>query len=214
MPNENSRDSPSPRYVRLLNEYLQLHTESERIFSGGSLADHLPDIRRMVAKSGAKTLLDYGSGKGALYKLRSSEIKGIGMVESVAGYLGVDEITCYDPAVAEFSAFPQGKFDGVISTDALEHVPEEDMAWVVGEMFAAADKFVFANVASFAAQKNLPSGENAHATQRPWQWWRDFLSTVSSKHPDIQYCFLVEERRRFLPWIFGKIKVSKLVGGL
>ena len=167
----------------------------------------------MVAESGAKTILDYGSGKGALYELRSSEIKGIGKVESVANYLCVDEITCYDPAVLDFATFPQGKFDGVISTDALEHVPEEDMAWVVGEMFAAADKFVFANVASFEAQKTLPSGENAHATQRPSEWWRDFLTTISAGHPNVSYHVLVEEHRSFLPKIFGKVKVTRITGG-
>lgn len=208
-----SRSNPSPRYVSLLNEYKQMHGESERMFSGGSLAEHLPEIRKMAARSGAKTLLDYGSGKGALYEIRSSEIKGIGKVESVADYLGVQEIVCYDPAVSEFSTFPDRKFDGVISTDALEHVPEEDMEWVVGEMFAAAERFVFANVASFAAQKNLPSGENAHATQRPPEWWREFLAKISARHPDTSYCFLIEEHRKVLPGLLGKVKVTRLTGG-
>jgi len=73
--------------------------------------------------------------------------------------------------------------------------------------------FFFANVASFAEQKILPSGENAHATQRLSEWWRNFLTTISAAHPKVGYCFHVEEHRSFLPKIFGKVKVTRITGG-
>ena len=48
-------------------------------------------------------------------------------------FLGVWEIRLYDPCVPRFSTFPAGlQFDGVISTDVLEHIPNVDLPWVVG----------------------------------------------------------------------------------
>jgi hypothetical protein len=213
MRNAYSRANPSSRYSNLLAEYKKMHSGSETVFAGGSLAEHLPEIRKLVAETGSRTLLDYGSGKGALYELRDHELKHIGKIRSVVDYLGIDHVTCYDPAVPEFMSFPDARFDGVISTDALEHVPEDDMYWVVGEMFATADKFVFANVASFPAKKTLPSGENAHATQRDTTWWAELLRDISAKRPAVRYRFLVENERKFLPGILGKIKVTALDGG-
>jgi hypothetical protein len=208
-----SRAQPSPRYTSLLAEYKSMHSGSETVFAGGSLAEHLPEIKKLVAETGSKTILDYGSGKGLLHKQRNFPLKNVGQISSVADYLGIDSVSCYDPAVPEFSNFPAAQFDGVISTDALEHVPEEDMYWVVGEMFTAARKFVFANVASFPAKKTLPSGENAHATQRGPAWWTNFLREISANRPSVRYLFLVEEQRTFLPKLFGKIKVTALTGG-
>jgi hypothetical protein len=65
-----------------------------------------------------------------------------------------------------FSALPEGRFDGVVCTDVLEHCPEEDLPWIVGELFGYARLFVFANVACYPAAKKLPNGENAHCTIR------------------------------------------------
>lgn len=55
----------------------------------------------------------------------------------------------------------------MICTDVLEHCPEEDIPWIVDELFAFARKFVYANIACFPARKQLPSGGNAHCTVKP-----------------------------------------------
>ena len=83
----------------------------------------------------------------------------------------MDYVACYDPSYAPFSLLPQGPFDGVICTDVLEHCPEEDLDWIVGELFGYANKFVFASIAGYPAMKTLPSGENAHCTVQPLAWW-------------------------------------------
>ncbi len=96
---------------------------------------------------------------------------------------------CYDPGYPPYAALPEGKFDGVISTDVLEHCPEEDMPWIVAELFACATRFVFANVACFPARKRLPNGQNAHCTVRPLKWWRELIEKVAARHPAALYEF-------------------------
>jgi hypothetical protein len=201
-----SRDNPSPRYRELTSLYERMHREGntgqtknpDDTYAGGSLRPHLPAIRALARRTGAKSMLDYGSGKGMLYKQHNLALSSGEIIPSVAEYLGVEKIACFDPGVPEYSTLPPEKFDGVVSTDVLEHCPEEDIPWIVGEMFAAAKKFVFANVASYPAEKTLPNGENAHCTQQPAAWWDKLLREISARYPGVVYRFEITEKHRGL----------------
>ena len=63
--------------------------------------------------------------------------------------------------------------------DVLEHCPEQDLRWIVAEIFGFANRFVFANVASYEAMTTLPNGENAHCTVRPSEWWNAVFAKPS-----------------------------------
>jgi hypothetical protein len=103
----------------------------------------------------------------------------------------VDEVVCYDPCYAPYSELPRGTFDAVVCTDVLEHCPEEDIAWIVAELFSYARRFVFANVASFPASKRLPNGENAHCTIRPPEWWEELITDIASRHAGLTWEFWI-----------------------
>lgn len=201
-----TRENPSPRYRQLLGLYEQMHREgisdtarkAEDTYAGGSLRPHLPEIRDLVRRTSARTLLDYGSGKGTLYRQHNIKLKNGETISSVSDYLGIEKIVCFDPGVPEFSELPSGQFDGVVSTDVLEHCPEQDIPWIVGEMFSKARKFVFANVASYPADKILPNGENAHCTQNPPEWWDRVLKETSGRHPGVIYQFDITQKNRGL----------------
>ena len=113
------------------------------------------------------------------------------MHAGIPAWWGV-EVRCYDPAYPKFAELPTGRFDGVISTDVLEHCPEEDMPWILGELFGYANRFVFANVACFPARKHLPNGQNAHCTIRPLKWWRQLLSEIARPRPEVLYEFRLQ----------------------
>ena len=157
----------------------------ENLFNGVSILPQLQKIKLLVSEFGAKTLLDYGSGKGIQYRARNIKMRDGEIIPSVQSYLGVDTITCYDPGVAEFQTFPAGQFDGVISTDVLEHCPEPDLPWILDEMFGAARKFIFANIAAYPAGKKLQNGENAHCTVRPQEWWNEIIGPIAARHPGV-----------------------------
>lgn len=205
-----TRESPSPRYTSLLAEYRQLHTEGakaqglapEDTFPGQSLPEHAPAIRALITETGACSLIDYGSGKGKQYKWTDMTMPDGEVVGSLADYWGNPEIVLFDPGYPPLSARPGAPADGVISTDVLEHCPEEDMAWILDEMFSLARRFVFANVASYPAAKTLPSGANVHCTVRPPVWWEGMIAGIAVRHPLVRYRFLIEERRP--AGLFGK----------
>jgi hypothetical protein len=191
-----SRSNPSPRYARLLAQYRQMHRDGEvhlrippdETFPGLSLPPQAGHIKRLIDLTGAKAILDYGSGKGQQYQPLPFTDPGGTVHLGIRAWWGV-EVRCYDPGYEPHATPPEGKFDGVISTDVLEHCPEEDMPWIVGELFGHATRFVFANVACFPAEKRLPNGQNAHCTVRPLKWWRELIDRVAARHPAVLYEF-------------------------
>jgi hypothetical protein len=182
-----SRANPSPRYRELIGLYGRMHVEGEtrlgipadQTFPGSSLLPHLARIKTLITATEAKTILDYGAGKGLQYRPHPIVVDGRRVADGIAEYWDVDEVQCYDPGYAPHSARPQRRFDGVVSTDVLEHCPEEDLPWILAEIFGYAQRFVYLNVACYPARKTLPNGENAHATVRPPDWWRDKAAAAS-----------------------------------
>lgn len=188
-----SRSSPSERYRSLLGLYAKMHAEGEPVarrtptqtFSGQSLLPQLTRIKRLIERTEAATLLDYGCGKARWYDVRNLEIEGHGVFESIVDYWEVAGVCFYDPGYEPYRALPEGKFDGVIATDVLEHCPEEDLEWILEEIFGYARGFVFANVASYPARAILANGENAHCTVQPWQWWEALVHKTAQRHPGL-----------------------------
>ena len=173
---------------------MHLHGEThlgippEKTFPGASLPKEAARIKRLIKLTGARTILDYGAGKGQQYlPLRIADEEERTEYPDIRSYWGVDEIRCYDPGYQPFTALPSGKFDGVICTDVLEHCPEEDVPWILGELFDYADRFVYANVACFPARKRLPSGGNAHCTIKPVRWWEEQLEGPGRSKPHLRY---------------------------
>jgi hypothetical protein len=190
-----SRDNPSPRYRELLGYYREMHEKGSEgsgldahdTFSGTTLNYHVDDLHAIITILGSKTILDYGAGKGSLYKATSIQLPDGRAYAGITGYWGVHSITCYDPGYAPFSQLPRGRFDGVISTDVLEHIPAEDLPWILDEIFGYADEFVFLNIACYEAKKVLPNGENAHCTVMAPEWWMEQIDRRVKQRPGLRY---------------------------
>ena len=190
-----SRHNPSARYRQLISLYQDMHLHGDRqkghlaskTFDGRSLVPQAQRIKRLIDGLGASRILDYGSGKGTQYDPVPFEVQGLGKWDGVLDYWEVDEVVCFDPAYPPYSRMPQGKFDGVIATDVLEHCPEEDMDWIVDEMFGFAGRFVYATIACYPAAKRLPNGENAHCTIRPPEWWNGLFDAAAARHGGVRW---------------------------
>ena len=190
-----TRQNPSARYRELTTMYRTMHAEGEK-FLGIPPEKTFPG-QSLLPQGGTHQGNDYALWRKNFTRLRRRERyavsahanyrRGHRRVAKYPDVLGVDEIYCYDPAYTPFNQLPNKKFDGVISTDVLEHCPEEDIPWILDEIFGYATRFVFANVACYPAKKRLPNGENAHCTIREPEWWQRLLSEVSSKHAGIKW---------------------------
>jgi len=122
------------------------------------LKPHLETINNYIEELDLKTVLDYGSGRGKFHSRLNAEI------------------TPYDPAYEPFSNLPDKEFDGVICTDVMEHIPEEEVNDALEKIFDRARYLVFFNISTKPAEKNLPNGENAHCTLKPKEWWEEEIT--------------------------------------
>jgi len=196
-----SAENPSARYAALIRQYEILHlnaqarnTGSGQMFEGiVGFAIVAPYMRRFAAKLGAKTLLDYGGGRGAQYKLGRITI-GQQTFASSLSYLGLDNAVCFDPGFDR--RLPEGAFDLVTCIDALEHCAREDLPWIIRQMFEKAKLGVFANIASYPARKILPNGENAHCTIEEAPWWMELFTAVATDFPNVRYEVIVSKDLR------------------
>ena len=195
-----SAEAPSERYRELLALYGQLHDEgrpdtghsAESTFSGISLSEHVDPVARLVNRYCAATLLDYGAGKATLYQDAPGEPAGsrLKVMPQWPGAL----VTCYDPGYEPFAGPYDDHYDGVISTDVLEHIPAEDIPWVLHHLFSVARRFVYAVAACYPAKKILPDGSNAHCTIRTPDWWAGQMALVARAYPGVAWTLCTQEK--------------------
>jgi len=152
-----------------IEEYKKFHAEKDTNYPGNNLKPQLQHIKDLVQDTKAKTLLDYGCGKGLQYtKWKHHEEFGV-------------MPALYDPAVPEYEQLPDGPFDGVYSTDVMEHISKEQIPETFGKLFSRADKFVFLSICTQPALTILPNGENAHCTVEPIEFWVTMIEKYSPK---------------------------------
>lgn len=165
--------------MNLSDQYRQMHEDGH--FKGYSLMPHVDDIAALVKKYNARTLLDYGCGKGLQYtEAKAHEVWG-GIMP-----------TLYDPYVGEISIEPDyeiGKFDGLICTDVAEHLENEHVAYdFLQEIFAIPEEFIFITICTRPAKKNLPNGRNCHTLVRNQDWWMEMITQIYEEHSNMWCC--------------------------
>lgn len=203
-----TRDNPSPRYQTLMTQYRDMHTHGDRIndippektFNGISVVEHLTAVRGIIDRVGARTLLDYGCGKAEAYDKLTVNMPNGAKVKGLKAAWGLESVALYDPAFEKYSARPTGIYDVVISTDVLEHCPEEDIEWIVSDMFSFSRKALFCSIALYVARKHLPSGENAHVTLKSAGWWVDVFEALKARSPDRKYFLAIARTSK--NWMF------------
>jgi len=156
-------------------EYEALHANGW--FNGKSCLLHKKGMYKTVKETNSQTLLDYGSGKGHQYS-----------VHNLDKYWGV-VVDCYDPYVKEFSILPNKKYDGVVCTDVLEHIPEDKLDDLISTIFSKATKFVYFCVCTRAALKKFSDGSNVHVTIKTPEYWQEKISKFNKNNLTVEIKF-------------------------
>lgn len=112
-------------------------------------------IRGIVEETGAKSVLDYGCGKGSLKKA----LRPIKVHE-------------YDPAIKGKDALPSSA-GVVVCTDVMEHVEPDCAENVIWNLCWLASRAVFVAVSCRVGGKRLADGRPAHINVQPQAWWHE-----------------------------------------
>lgn len=161
--------------MRYEEEYKRLHTSG--VFAGYSLLHFADNIYNMIKDTGSYTVLDYGSGKGYQYSKKKIDL-----------YWGV-EVDCYDPGYEPFNTLPNKMYDGVVCTEVMEHIPEDEIDNAMYNIFARANKFVFLSVSLVPAAKTFTNGDNVHVTLKTKEWWNEKIDRHNTKGVPVNVVF-------------------------
>ena len=156
--------------------YQKIHEEKPKHWAGTTIRRHVDKIAALVLETHAKSLLDYGCGKGFQYLRDRVHDQWGGLLPH-----------CFDVGVRQLSARPERRFDGVISTDMLEHVEEQDVEAIIADIVGFADRdrwrhsglnaFVFLSISCKPCKDIvLPDGRNGHICLKPPEWWRERIN--------------------------------------
>lgn len=155
----------------LISRYRAMAATGEQFF-GLSVLQHVASIQKLARSVGAKSMLDYGCGRGDAYR----------SPHKLHRHLGISRhnVKLYDPAFPQHDKPPKGRWDLVVSSDVLEHVPAEDVEPFLRKIFGHAGKAVWISVCCRPAKKCFPGTEtNLHVTIRPYLWWHEAVSRAS-----------------------------------
>lgn len=159
----------------------ELHESDNDVWSGVSLMPHIKYIEKIIKNNNLKTILDYGCGKALYHKNGSTNV------------WNYDELFLYDPCVVEYENKPVNKkFDLVICTDVLEHIPETDIDEFINELIYYTNKFLFVSISTRKAKRHFPDGKNVHLTIMDDDWWINKLKS-NKKDKDIVIITSIEK---------------------
>lgn len=181
---------PSAAFQSLVEIYAAMHAASnpdQDLYAGWlGLAAHGAALRRMAAQLDVKSALDYGGGKGQGWRAGPIDVTESERYPRFLEYVGLDAVDIYDPGAGSTAQPIPGGWDAALCFDVLEHIPEDDIDWVLEEIFAAARKLVMINVALYPAARILSDGRNAHITLRQPDWWSERLQRTAERHPHLR----------------------------
>lgn len=173
----------------------RFHTKNKG-FSGRFLLRYLDDVTRLTSDLNARTMLDYGCGRGEQYECAYLLKPGEPPL-TIQEHLRLESIAKFDPGYPPFADDPVGKFDLVICTQVLGSIPISDLPWVLDKMAGYASKGVYiAEVLCAAPRKQL----HAHlAGKMPHGWdrdrWESMIGAASARAPDVPFFFRTKDKR-------------------
>lgn len=186
---------PSEEYFKNINFYKEIHQKgyksrkgifvnNEDAYHGGSTREFAIIIKKIIQKNNIKNMLDYGCGKGFFYDnsfyLKEEKIDSLRKLWDI-------EIDLYDPCYEKYSYLSENKkYDMVICIDVLEHVPKDDLDWILDKIFSLSKKYIFLNVACYYANALLPNGSNAHINVNDKDWWFKKILEFKKKYEELK----------------------------
>jgi hypothetical protein len=169
----------SGKYKTYSPEYMELNRllhEDQSVSYGRSGCKHLDRVLAVQTLFECESVLDYGCGKGTL------DLPGIER---------------YDPAIPQFSKYPDPAHL-VVCTDVMEHIEPEYVGNAILDIYSLTKRVAYFQIATRKDKsKTLPDGTNPHKTVRKANWWLGtFKEVLGDRTHKIVTLKLCEEKRR------------------
>jgi hypothetical protein len=92
-------------------------------------------------------------------------------------------ITALDLCHQDPGSLSSQQFDIVLSPGWLYLIPEEDIPWVIEEMFHRANGMVYVAIESTKRDQSFPAETPQSDLKRDFNWWMSHLESISARYP-------------------------------
>jgi len=188
-------NQPSKYYTTSVELGQQFQKSNPKNWAGNDSKNYHNQIRVLMDRYDAKTVLDYGCGKGEQYSTLNSYVlhfasPGVSTEPmTFQTRINAKSVYKFDPCVEEFNIEPVGqKFDAVICTQVLGSIPDADISWIKDKFMNYATKFVFIGIHSAIPKSKKRIYDNTHVNMyRTVDWYIEQFSNWSG--PDLYWWF-------------------------
>ena len=92
------------------------------------------------------------------------------------------------------SSRPNKSFDIVSTSYGLTLLPNEDVPWLLEEIFSLASQLVYITIQDLHLLSNIPSYLEHHS--RDFHWWTTHIQAISTRYPTVHWKFLFQTTNR------------------
>jgi hypothetical protein len=138
---------------------------------------HAEKVRTLAARHRPSAILDVGGGLAAI---------GAGITAETV------PLFAPDGGVLPLPGEPAG---AVVAIDRLERFPEEDLPWILREIFRAARGFVYLGVTAYRGADRRPPPGHPHRAALPPEWWRGQVEIAARGFPGIEWALEMKARK-------------------
>jgi len=190
--------APSDYYEQSVKLGQQFQQHNPKNWAGNDSKSYHNNIRFLMDRYAARTVLDYGCGKGQQY----TDVVPYGLPHGVISEpmtfqtrINAESVYKYDPCVPAFDQEPVGQqFDAVICTQVLGGIPDADMPWVKDKLMMYATKFVFIGLHSSPGKSKKRIYNPAYVTpNRTLEWYQAQFDNWTG--PDLYWWFRYSDTR-------------------
>jgi len=150
-----------------------------KAFDGGGIRTLVDKILHELKSRKSVTILDYGCGLATHWH---SQV-WINNTKSILNVLGekVQGFYRYDPAYDIYSKKPTNKFDFVVCSDVLEHVPDDYLEEFFFDInnFVKSDGIIFYSISTKPSRNSFIDGTNMHINIKSIEDWFGVLKSYS-----------------------------------
>jgi hypothetical protein len=186
---------PSEYYSQSVELGQEFQRNNPKNWAGNDSKNYHNQIRALMDRYDAKSVLDYGCGKGEQYSTLNSYV-----LHGAPPHVNTEPMTFqtrinaksvykFDPCVEKFNIEPvDKKFDAVICTQVLGSVPDVDIFWIKDKFMNYATKFVFIGMHSAVPKNKKRIYDPVHINYyRTVEWYQEQFSNWSG--PDLYWWF-------------------------
>lgn len=133
-------------------------------------------VHELVVQSGARAILlcGFARRRGGQSLAQALRARSGGLAVTSADFM-------------DFAGTDHTPSDGVVCPDALAYVPDEDVPWVLQELFARARLFVCVVVVNSTRTQQRVHGRSSVGWSRDESWWLTRLAAVGARYPGLHW---------------------------